>query len=144
MPATGAAIVGIGVDRIVIARVAGALARHGERFIARAFTQAEAEQARARGNPARRYAMLFAAKEAVAKALGTGFRQGVAMRHIETLHLASGQPVVRLHAGAKRAARRLGVARVHVSLTDDDGVAMAFAVAERGERICPEGPDGVA
>jgi len=131
MTEVNGAIAGIGVDRIRIARVRRALERHGERFVARVFTEAETAQARRKGNPARRHAMLFAAKEAVAKALGTGFRQGVAPRHIETLHEAGGRPVVRLHGGAAEAAARLGVARVHVSLTDDDGVAMAFAIAER-------------
>ncbi|MDX8402170.1 MAG: holo-ACP synthase [Mariprofundaceae bacterium] len=124
------AIVGIGVDRILIGRVERALARFGVRFEQRLFTEREAAQARMRGHPARRFAMLFAAKEAVAKALGTGFRQGVAPCHIETIHLLSGKPEVRLHGGAAAAAARLGVACVHVSLSDDDGVAMAFAVAE--------------
>ncbi len=124
-------IAGIGVDRIRIARIEQSLERFGGRFERRVFTEREQEQARRKNPCARRYAMLFAAKEAVAKALGTGFRQGVAPRHIETLHEPSGKPVVRLHEGAATAAARLGVACVHVSLTDDDGVAMAFAVAER-------------
>lgn len=115
---------------MVVARVAASLDRFGERFVRRVYTRREFEQAAAKGNTARRLAMLFAAKEAVAKALGTGFRQGVAPRHIETLHLASGKPEVTLHAGAADAAQRQGVASVHVSLTDDDGVAMAFAIAE--------------
>lgn len=123
-------IVGIGTDRLLINRVEASLQRFGERFEERVFTAEELRQARARGNTARRLAMLFAAKEAVAKALGTGFHQGVAARHIETIHLASGKPEVHLHAGAAIAAQRLGVDQVHVSLSDDGGVAMAFAVAE--------------
>ncbi len=125
------AIAGIGVDRILIRRIEASLDRFGDRFIARLFTGREAAQALARGHPARRFAMLFAAKEAVSKALGTGFRQGVAPCHIETLHCPSGKPEVHLHGGAAAAAARLGVVRVHVSLSDDDGVAMAFAVAEQ-------------
>jgi len=124
-------IVGIGTDRIAIARIEQSLARFGERFIQRVYTEAEISQAQARGNPARRFAMLFAAKEAVSKALGTGFKQGVAPCHIETIHQSSGKPDVYLHAGASRAATQIGVDAVHVSLTDDDGVAMAFAVAEK-------------
>ncbi len=124
------AIVGIGVDRILIARVAASLDRFGDRFVRRVYTESEAEQARARGNPARRFAMLFAAKEAVAKALGSGFHQGVAPHHIETIHQPSGKPEIRLHGGARERAKQLGIAAVHVSLSDDDGVAMAFAVAE--------------
>ncbi|MBL4776071.1 MAG: holo-ACP synthase [Mariprofundus sp.] len=123
-------IVGIGIDRIAIARIEAVLNRHGERFIARVFTDKETVQARTKGNPARRFAMLFAAKEAVSKALGTGFRQGVSLKNIETIHQASGKPEITLHAGAKKRAQLLHIDRVHVSLTDDDGVAMAFAVAE--------------
>ena len=123
-------IAGVGIDRILIARVAGSLERFGDRFMQRVYTEDEIMQSLARGNPARRFAMLFAAKEAVSKALGTGFHQGVAPHHIETIHLPSGKPEITLYAGAKDAAVRLGVVRVHVSLSDDDGVAMAFAIAE--------------
>ncbi len=123
-------IVGIGVDRVVIQRIERSLERYGERFEQRIYTAGEIAQAHAKGNPTRRFAMLFAAKEAVSKALGTGFHQGVAPHHIETIHKSSGKPVVTLHAGAKLTAEGLGVQRVHVSLTDDDGIAMAFAIAE--------------
>lgn len=123
-------IAGIGTDRVVIARIEQALLRFGARFEQRVYTHGELRQAEAKGNKARRLAMLFAAKEAVSKALGTGFHQGVAARDIEIIHQPSGKPEVTLHAGAARAAERLGVDIVHVSLTDDDGVAMAFAVAE--------------
>ncbi len=124
------AIVGIGVDRIRISRVESSLERFGERFVQRVYTDAEAEQSRARGNSARRFAMLFAAKEAVSKALGTGFHQGVAPHHIETIHQPSGKPVITLHAGARIAADRQGISQVFVSLSDDDGIAMAFVIAE--------------
>jgi len=124
------AIIGIGVDRIVVSRIESSLDRFGERFIRRVFTDAEYTQASAKNNLPRRLAMLFAAKEAVSKALGTGFKQGVAPVHIETIHQPSGKPEVTLHGGARAAAERLGVAVVHVSLTDDDGIAMAFAIAE--------------
>jgi len=124
------AIVGIGTDRIRIARIEASLTRFGTRFEQRVYTSSELAQAYAKGKPARRLAMLFAAKEAVSKALGTGFKQGVAPHHIETIHQRSGKPEVVLHAGALRVAQVLGIEHVHVSLTDDDGVAMAFAVAE--------------
>ena len=123
-------IVGIGVDRVVIARVEALLQRFESRLVRRVYTASEAEQAYAKGNPARRFAMLFAAKEAVSKALGSGFRGGIAMHHIEVLHLPSGKPEVRLHGVARSEADRLGIQCVHISLTDDDGIAMAFAVAE--------------
>ncbi len=123
-------IVGIGVDRIRIDRIAGAWDRFGERFVSRVYTPREFAQAMARGNPARRLAMLFAAKEAVAKALGTGFRQQVAPRDIETIHAPSGKPEISLYRGAARVASDLRIRQVHLSLSDDDGIAMAFAIAE--------------
>ena len=125
-------IAGIGIDRIAIARIEKALNQHGERFVRRVFTDKEIAQARAKGNPARRFAMLFAAKEAVSKALGSGLRKGVTWKGIETIHLASGKPAITLHAGAQTRAEALQIHCVHISLTDDDGVAMAFAVAEAG------------
>ena len=124
------AIVGIGVDRIRVLRIESTLDRFGERFVRRVFTPEERRQAWLKGHPARRLAMLFAAKEAVSKALATGFRQGVAPSDIETIHQPSGKPEIFLYGGARRAAERLGISVVHVSLTDEDGVAMAFAVAE--------------
>ena len=123
-------IAGIGVDRVVIARINRSVERFGTRFLQRIYTDAEIVQSQAKGNPSRRFAMLFAAKEAVSKALGTGFHQGVAPRDIETIHLPSGKPAVTLYGGARRAAEKQGVTAVHVSLTDDDGIAMAFVVAE--------------
>jgi len=126
------AIAGIGVDRVVIARIDRSVERFGARFLQRVYTDAEIVQSQAKGNPSRRFAMLFAAKEAVSKALGTGFHQGVAPRDIETIHLPSGKPAVTLYGGARRAAEKQGVTVVHVSLTDDDGIAMAFAIAEKG------------
>ncbi len=118
------------MDRIAIGRIEASIERFGERFIRRIYTDGEMTQAYAKGKPARRFAMLFAAKEAVSKALGTGFRGGIAMHHIETIHQASGKPEVILHHVAGSVAAEQGISRVHVSLTDDDGVAMAFAVAE--------------
>lgn len=124
------AVIGVGVDRIAIARIQSALTRFGERFVQRVFTEAEYAQAIAKGNTVRRLAMLFAAKEAVAKSLSTGFRQGVAPNHIETIHLPTGKPEISLYGGAAQVAALLGIRVVHVSLSDDDGVALAFAIAE--------------
>jgi len=125
-------IVGIGVDRIAIVRIERSIERFGDRFLTRVYTDREVAQAKAKGNSARRLAMLFAAKEAVSKALATGFHQGVAAKHIETIHQASGKPEITLHGGAAAVAAKRAITDVHVSLTDDDGVAMAFAIAEKG------------
>ncbi|MDQ6993052.1 MAG: holo-ACP synthase [Mariprofundus sp.] len=126
------AVVGIGVDRVVIARIERSLERFGERFLRRVYTDTEIIQAQAKGNPARRFAMLFAAKEAASKALGTGFNQGVSPKFIETTHLSSGKPEITLHGAAASIAASLEIITIHISLTDDDGIAMAFAVAESG------------
>jgi len=123
-------IAGVGVDRIAIARIEATLNQHGQRFLQRVYTVNEIRQAQAKGNPARRFAMLFAAKEAVSKALGTGFRRGVGWQMIETIHSTLGKPEVSLHDAAQRRADALHVCNIQISLTDDDGVAMAFAVAE--------------
>jgi len=124
-------IAGIGVDRITISRVRQAVARSGQRFITRLYTEHEQQQANDKGDRDRRLAMLFAAKEAVAKALGTGFRQGVRPCDIETIHQTSGQPTITLHHGAKAVAANLGVEQIYLSLSDENGVAIAFAIAEK-------------
>ena len=121
-------IVGIGVDRVAIARIAGSRQRFAQRFIQRVYTDDEYVLAQKKGVD-RRLAMFFAAKEAVAKALGTGF-MGFSMRDIEVVYQPSGKPEVALHAGAAGRAQVCDVAHIHLSLTDDDGVAMAFAIAE--------------
>lgn len=124
-------IAGIGIDRIAIHRVEQSIQRFGERFVHRVYTEAEYAQALKKGRVARRLAMLFAAKEAASKALGTGFRQGMSMRDIEILHQPIGKPEIFLHGAAVRIASQAGVASMHVSLTDDEGVAMAMVIAER-------------
>ena len=122
-------ISGIGTDRIAIARIKQSYERFGEAFVQRVYTRNEFILAQKRGT-IRRLAMFFAAKEAVAKALGTGF-VGFAMKDIEVSYLASGKPEVTLHRNAKLHAKNTGIRQIHLSLTDDDGTAMAFAIAEQ-------------
>ncbi|MDQ7001574.1 MAG: holo-ACP synthase [Ghiorsea sp.] len=121
-------IFGIGVDRIAIRRIALSYERFGQQFIQRVYTSNEYTLAQQRGT-SRRLAMFFAAKEAVSKALGTGF-VGFAMKDIEVVYLQSGKPEIKLHRNAQQTARNLGIKHIHISLTDDDGTAMAFAIAE--------------
>ncbi len=137
MTAPGGGIAGVGVDRIAIARVTRALERHGRRFVARAFTEAEARQALAKGNPARRFAMLFAAKEAVAKALGTGFRLGIRMCEIGLGHDTLGRPMLRLYGATRVRARESGITGGHVSLSDEREFCIAFVtlVIDDGEAL---------
>lgn len=130
-------ILGIGNDLVDIRRIERSLDRYGERFIARLFTDGErerAEQAGSRRVRASSYAKRFAAKEACAKALGTGLNEGVAWRDMEVVSLPSGQPTLRLTGGA---AVRLAamtppgqVARLYLSLSDDYPLAQAFVLIE--------------
>ena len=116
-----------GVDFIEIERVAGVLERHGDRFLKRVFTPGEIAYCRGR---APNLAARFAAKEAVMKSLGTGFR-GVGWRDVEVIRAPSGAPSPRLHGRALRRAQRLGVTEIDISLTHSKGFAMVVAVASR-------------
>lgn len=119
---------GVGVDIVEVARVEQALARWGESFVSRLFTAAEAERARRPRVRSQRLAARFAAKEAVMKALGLGWRT-MAWREIEILNDALGKPTVTLTGGARRAADRQGITGLHVSLAHTHELACAQAVA---------------
>jgi holo-[acyl-carrier protein] synthase len=125
-------ILGIGTDVIDIRRVERALARFGERFIERVFTPLERARAERRRNRAAGYALRYAAKEACAKALGTGFREGVFWRDIGVVEKPSGQPTLVLTGGAARRLAALTpygmVARIDVSLSDEPPVGHAMVV----------------
>lgn len=122
-------ILGVGLDLIELNRVRSALGRHGERFVERIADPLEIGSRSAAGQ-AQTVAGLFAAKEAVLKALGTGWAEGLAFRQVVVERLASGAPRVRLEGEARRRADRMGVARIHLSITHDAGVAAAVAVLE--------------
>ena len=133
-------IIGLGSDLCSIERIRQSLERFGERFERRVFT--DAELARAAKRPftkAGTLAKRFAAKEAFAKAVGTGFRAGVFMRDIGVVNAPSGQPTLLLTGGARArldAVTPAGhVARVHLTMTDDHPWAQAFVVIE----ALPEG-----
>lgn len=128
-------ILGIGSDLIDIRRIEATLARHPERFIARVFTaQEQARAARRPAQAAAHYAKRFAAKEACAKALGTGIRRGVFWRDMGVVNAPSGQPTMHLTGGAAARLAALtpaGIAaHIHVTLTDDMPWAQAFVVIE--------------
>jgi holo-[acyl-carrier protein] synthase len=130
-------IVGLGLDLVEISRIRAALDRHGERFLARIAGEHEGRLAEAhRGSAfAEHVAGLFAAKEAVLKALGTGAAVGAALRDVIVERGEHGQPTVRLVGGAARHAEARGVAHVHLSITHERGHAAAVAILERaGER----------
>ena len=125
-------ILGIGTDLIDIRRVERTLARFGARFRERVFTEIEQARAERNVNPAAAYAKRYAAKEACAKALGTGFRQGVYWRDIGVVNRGSGMPVLELrHGAATRLAAltpRGMVARIDLSLTDEPPFAHGMVV----------------
>jgi holo-[acyl-carrier protein] synthase len=125
-------ILGTGIDVIEIARIERAMARHGGRFERRLFTEAERERAARMKRPADHLAACFAAKEAAAKALGTGITKGVGFRQIEVVQEPSGKPVLRLYGEAARLAGAMGATRLHVSLTHAREVASAVVIFEGG------------
>ncbi len=125
-------ILGIGTDLVDIRRIEKTLARHGERFIARVFTDIEREKSDGRRQRAASYAKRFAAKEACAKALGTGMRAGVFWRDMGIVNLRSGCPTIELTGGALARLKALTpkgfVASINVALADDFPLAQAFVV----------------
>ncbi len=122
-------IAGVGVDLVELDRIRAALGRHGERFLDRILTAGEREYCYRRRDPVPHVAARFAAKEAVVKALGTGFSHGIRWVDIEVLREDNGPPEVALHGAAVEIAGE--TARVYLSLTHDKGAAIAVAVLER-------------
>jgi len=131
-------ILGIGSDLSDIRRIQNSLERFGERFVQRVFTEVERTRSERKGDRAASYAKRFAAKEACAKALGTGIRRGVFWRDMGVVNLPSGQPTMRLTGGAAKRLEEIvpvGMdAFIHVSLTDDHPYAQAFVVIEARAR----------
>ena len=125
-------ILGIGSDITDVRRIADVLERHGDRFIDRIFTPIEREKAERRRNRAETYAKRFAAKEACAKALGTGFRAGVWWRDLGVVNLPSGRPTMALTGGAKRRLDAITPAgyeaRIDLTITDEGPTAHAFVI----------------
>ena len=125
-------ILGIGNDIIDIRRIERTLERYGERFIARIFTDVERLKSETRAQRAASYAKRFAAKEACAKALGTGLRRGVYWRDMGVINLPSGRPTIRLTGGAARQLADLTPegyeARIDLTLTDDFPLAAAIVI----------------
>lgn len=123
--------VGLGIDIVEIARMERILQRT-PRFRVRVFTEGERAYCDATGQPAVHYATRFAAKEAVLKALGTGFSQGIGPQDVEVARNSKGRPLARLHRKAAVAAKELGVVDLPISLsfTHDEAVACAMAITE--------------
>ena len=127
-------ILGLGSDLSDIRRIQATLDRHGERFTHRIFTEIERARSERKADAAASYAKRFAAKEACAKALGTGMRRGVFWRDMGVVNMRSGQPTMALTNGALARLEEMTPvghrAVVHLSLTDDHPYAQAFVIIE--------------
>jgi holo-[acyl-carrier protein] synthase len=125
-------ILGIGSDLIDITRIEAALDRFGPRFINRVFTPVEQDKSERRANRAASYARRFAAKEACAKALGTGMNKGVFWRDMGVMNRPGGQPTLVLTGGAKARLEAMTppgmTARIDLSMTDDPPLAQAIVI----------------
>ncbi len=125
-------IIGLGSDIVDVRRIASVIERHGERFLGRIFTPAERAKAEGRAKQAETYAKRFAAKEACAKALGTGFRAGVFWRDMGVVNMPSGRPTMKLTGGAMARLQAITpegcVAQIDLSLTDEGPTAQAIVI----------------
>ena len=124
-------IFGIGVDMLESERIARTLERFGAHFIERLLMPEERAQLERTQRPARFLAMRFAAKEAIVKAMGTGFAHGVWIRDVGVVQNAWGKPEVVYSARGEQMRRKLGIGEGHVTLTDEAGLVVAVAVLLR-------------
>ena len=122
-------IVAHGIDLVDCPRIEQMIERHGERFIRRVFTDAEQAYAEANKNEVEKLAGRFAAKEAVLKLMGTGWRGKIAWTDIEIINNAAGQPEVTLGGEVRKIADKLGIKHISVSITHTANFAIASAVA---------------
>jgi holo-[acyl-carrier protein] synthase len=125
-------IVGSGIDLVEIGRIQRSIDRYGQRFLDRVYTAAEQAYCLRKRKSAESFAARFAAKEAGAKALGTGISHGVNWLEIEVTREPGGRPTLQLHGRAAEFAARLGARRAALSLTHTDELAMASVVLEDG------------
>lgn len=127
-------ILGIGSDLIDIRRIEKSLERHGERFVARIFTEVEKARAENRAGRVASYAKRFAAKEACSKALGSGISEGVFWRDMGVVNLPNGRPTMHLTGGAAERLERLTPPEhrsvIHLTITDEFPMAQAFVIIE--------------
>jgi len=125
-------ILGVGSDLVDVRRIERVIARHGDRFIRRIFTEAERAKADRRATRIETYAKRFAAKEACAKALGTGFRRGVFWRDLGVVNMPSGRPTMKLTGGASERLRAITPpnheARIDLTITDEGPLAQALVI----------------
>ena len=123
-------IVGLGVDMEEVSRIREVISRHGRIFLDRVFTAGEVAYCARHRDPAERYAARFAAKEAMMKALGTGWSKGVRWRDIEVMRQPGGRPTILLHGAAREHAERMGARHINLSLTHSGNFALAEVILE--------------
>ena len=121
-------VFGIGIDVVEVERIAAAIQRHGEPFLAKIFTNAEREYCETRKTPAMHYAARFAAKEAVSKALGTGIGKHAGLHDLEIIHDSEGAPKLQLSGSAETFAKDHGITDIQISLTHAREYAAANAI----------------
>ncbi len=130
-------VLGIGTDIVESLRIAQMIERHGEVFITRVYTPHEIDYCSARKAATQHYAGRWAAKEAVLKALGTGWRRGISWRDIEVRNNAAGAPIILIRGGARDVVERAGIRKMHISISHCRSHAIAYAIAE-GEDELPD------
>lgn len=123
-------IYGIGTDIVQVSRMEENLAKHGERFAERILAESELHRYQDQARPAQFLAKRFAAKEATAKAFGTGFRDGLSLRHIVVVNDENGRPMLEFSDMAEELARKFQIKQSHISLSDEPNYAVAFVILE--------------
>ena len=118
--------IAIGTDIVEIQRIASALERQGDKFVQRILTESEIVEYQARGNSVAFLAKRFAAKEAIAKALGTGIGRGISFQHMIVSNNSDGAPQVELQANAAERLKQMGGSQVLLSLSDEKNYALAY------------------
>jgi len=127
-------IFGIGVDLVKIERIASSLDKFGNRMAEKVLTEQELIEFHSARWPASFLAKRFAAKEAMAKALGTGFRNHLSLKHIEVVHDDTGKPVIACNNRARELMEENRIDSVHLSITDEQDNALALVVLESGSQ----------
>jgi len=122
-------IIAHGIDLVDFPRIEGMIERHGDRFLNRVFTTVEQRYARDHRNSVEKYAGRFAAKEAILKLVGTGWRGKIAWTDVEVVNDPAGRPEVRLSGEVKEIAEKLGIRQISISITHTANFAIASAVA---------------
>ncbi len=123
-------IYGIGIDIVNIARIDRSIHKYGKTFLQKVFVPEEISYCQSKAHPAMHFAARFAAKEALSKAIKTGFSQGVCPKEIEVVKAESGQVSIRLHKKTKEVCKKLAIKNFHLSVSHEKEVAVAQVLAE--------------